>query len=116
MRRRTRRFAMIVLLAFVLPAALPGVASAQYREFTGRIQKISKKKLIVDNRMGDKVAFERAETTKIDDTSGGDEPKASWGDLKSHDRVTVRWMMMDQPRKAYEVIVLPAKAEAGDDL
>jgi hypothetical protein len=24
--------------------------------------------------------------------------------------------MMDQPRKAYEVIVLPTKAEAGDDL
>jgi hypothetical protein len=107
---------MIVLLAFVLPAALPGVANAQYREFTGKIQKISKKKLIVDNRMGDKVAFERVEATKIDDTSGGSERKTRWGDLKSRDRVTVRWMMMDQPRKAYEVIVLPAKAEAGDDL
>ncbi len=116
MRGMARRIAMIALLAFVLPPVLPSVAAAQYREFTGKVQKINKKKMIVDNRMGDKVAFERVGETKVDDTSGGDEPKASWGDLKSHDRVTVRWMMMDQPRKAYEVIVLPAKAEAGDDL
>ena len=116
MRGMARRIAMIALLAFVLPATLPSVAAAQYREFTGKVQKINKKKMIVDNRMGDKVAFERVEATKVDDTSGGDEPKARWGDLRSHDWVTVRWKMMDKPRKAYEVIVLPARAEAGDDL
>ncbi len=107
---------MIALLVFVLPAVLPAVAAAQYREFTGRVQKINKKKMIIDNRMGDKLAFERLEETKVGDTSGADKPKAKWNDLKSDDWVTVRWKMMDQPRKAYEVIVLPTKREAGDDL
>ncbi len=116
MRRMTRRLTLIALVALVLPVATAGVAAAQYREFTGRVDKINKKKMIVDNRMGDKVTFARLEKTKVVDTSGRDKPKSKWTDLGSDDWVTVKWKMMDKPRKAYEVILLPRKAEAGEDM
>ena len=116
MRRMTRRVAWLALIAFVLPLATASVASAQYREFTGKVQKINKKKMIVDNRMGDKVTFERLKETKVEDTSGGKKPKAKWKDVKGNDWVTVKWKMMDKPRKAYEIIVLPERDEAGEDL
>ena len=115
MRRMARRRALIALVAFVLPVAMAGVATAQYREFTGRIDKINEKKMIVDNRMGDKVSFERLEKTKVEDASGGDEPKSKWTDMRSDDWVNVKWKMMDKPRKAYEVILLPGKKAAGED-
>lgn len=116
MRRMARRFALIALVTFVLPIATVSVASAQYREFTGKIQRINRGKMIVDNRMGDKVTFHRLKETKIDDTSGEDREKQSWDDLKSDDWVTVKWKMIDKPRKAYEVIVLPEKEEPGEDM
>ena len=51
MRKIARRMALLAIVALVLPLALPSVASAQMREFTGKVDKISKKgKLIVDNR------------------------------------------------------------------
>ena len=28
----------------------------------------------------------------------------------------IHWKMMDKPRKAYKIIVLPPKKEAGEDL
>jgi hypothetical protein len=115
-----RKVALIALVAFVLPVALSGVASAQYREFTGKVDKISKKKIYVDNRMGDKVTFDRLKGTEIEDTrAGGGKKKGKrdeWKDLKKDDWVTVQWKMMDKPRKAYKVIVLPPKKEAGEDL
>ncbi len=44
---------LVVTLAALIVAALltaPSMASAQMREFSGRIDKVSKKKMIVDNR------------------------------------------------------------------
>ena len=32
------------------------------------------------------------------------------------DWVTVSWKMVDKPRKAYKIVVLPKKDEAGQDL
>jgi hypothetical protein len=107
---------MLALIGFLLPLATAGAASAQYREFTGKVDKINKKKMIVDNRMGDKVTFERLKETKVEDTSGGGKAKEKWKDLKNDDWVTVKWKMMDKPRKAYEVIVLPPKKEEGEDM
>ncbi len=107
-----RKLSLILVLALLLPAFGASIASAQsYREFSGKIDKINKKKMIVDNRMGDKVTFERLKSTEV---SG--QEKAKWKDLKKNDWVTVSWKMMDKPRKAYKVDVLPPKEEAGDDL
>jgi hypothetical protein len=101
---------LLAIAALVLPFALPGVASAQMREFTGKVDKItSSGKLIVDNRKGDKVSFIRIDTTEV--TGEKDE----WSKVKKDDWVTVSWKMIDKPRKAYQVQVLPPRDEAGED-
>ena len=96
----------IVSLALVLFLSVPTVVSAQMRKFTGRIDRVSKKKMIVDNRMGDKVSFVPIDTTEV---SG--EGKTEWKDLKKKDWVTVSWKFIDKPRKAYKVEVLPPKED-----
>jgi len=108
MTKTLRRFglAAALLIAFALVAG-PGVVSAQMREFTGRIDKISKKKMIVDNRQGDKVSF--VPNKGGVEVSG--EEKKEWKDLKKKDWVTVSWKFMDKPRKAYIVKVLPPREE-----
>ena len=112
MRKFVCKLGLVMAVALVVPALTASVASAQsYREFSGKIDKINKKKMIVDNRMGDKVTFERIKGTEV---SG--QEKENWKDLKKNDWVTVSWKMMDKPRKAYKVEVLPPKEEAGEDL
>ena len=73
----------LFLAALVLaaaPLAAPEAAFAQYREFAGKIDKINKKKLIVDNRMGDKLKFvPRAED---EGTAVEGQDKSTWKDLK----------------------------------
>ncbi|MBW2290011.1 MAG: hypothetical protein JRG80_04125 [Deltaproteobacteria bacterium] len=110
MRRMVRRTALFAILALLLPIALPSVASAQMREFTGKVDKITKKgKLIVDNRKGDKVSFVKIDTTEVTGE------KTEWGKINKGDWVTVSWKMIDKPRKAYQVNVLPPREEAGED-
>ena len=110
MRKIARRTALLAIAALLLPLALPSVASAQMREFTGKVDKITKKgKVIVDNRKGDKVSFDRVDTTEV----LGE--KTEWGKIKKGDWVTVSWKMIDKPRKAYKITVLPPRDEAGED-
>jgi len=109
MRKIIRRTALFAILAMVLPLALPGTASAQMREFSGKIDKISGTKLIVDNRKGDKVSFVTIDTTEV--TGEKTELEA----LKKNDWVTVSWKMIDKPRKAYKILVQPPRDEAGED-
>ena len=106
----TRRILIGIALVGLVATALPLAASAQYREFSGRIDQISKKKMIVDNRMGDKVSFAPGKPTEV--TGQG---RTEWKKLKRNDWVTVSWKMMDKPRIAYKVKVLPPKREAGED-
>ncbi len=100
--------AATMLAVFALPAAfaLPALAADEpYREFTGRIDMIKKKKFIVDNRQGDKVSFVLIPKTEV---SG---EKKSVKRLKKNDWVTVSWKFVDKPRKAYKIIVLPPREE-----
>jgi hypothetical protein len=114
-------------LTLALGMAVAGLASAiapvrahaeggvQYREFFGRIDSVSAKKLIVDNRMGDKLSFVPAADVKVVDSR--EQPtKTKWSDLKKSDWVSVSWQMMDHPRKAYQVKVMPEKKESGEDV
>lgn len=102
----------IALVGISLGAAVaaPGVASAQTRQFTGKVDKIDDKKIIVDNRKGDKVQFNRVEETVVEGT------KTEWGAVKKEDWVTVDWKFVDKPRKAYKVQVLPPRSEEGEDV
>ena len=90
---------LAVTVLFVVGFA-PSSVSAQMREFTGRIDKINKKQMIVDNRMGDKVKFVYAKgETVVEGT------KEKWKKLKNKDWVRVSWKFIDKPRKAYKVVV-----------
>lgn len=99
----------MVLAVFASLMTVAG-AQAQMREFTGTVDNVSEKKVIVDNRKGDKVSF-----NKLDETTVEGE-KTKWEDLKKKDWVTVSWKFVDNPRKAYKVVVLPPKEEAGEEV
>lgn len=99
----------IALLAFGLALVGATTASAQNREFTGKVDSVSEKKIIIDNRQGDKVSF-----NKIDDTVVEGE-KTTWSEIKKGDWATVEWKFVDKPRKAYKVTVIPPKEEGGEE-
>jgi hypothetical protein len=109
MRKFMTRMALIALVALIVPVAMPGAASAQMREFVGKVDKIDDKKLIVDNRKGDKVSFDKVAETTVEGT------KTEWKGIKKDDWVSVSWKMVDKPRKAYKVNVMPPKEEEGED-
>jgi len=97
--------AVFLALAAPLLATSEGVAQS-YRQFTGRIEAIDAARLSVENRKGDRVSFERTPETEV--TGQG---KATWGDLAPGDRVAVSWLLMDEPRKAHRVVVMPPPDE-----
>jgi hypothetical protein len=99
-----RRSAARLVPVLALSLALAAAASAEYREFTGKVDAIDGRKLVVDNRMGDKLTFERLDATRV---SG--QEKRGWSDLAPDDWVTVHWKLTDKPRKAHRVDVLPPK-------
>ena len=106
MSAKTRRsFLVTACLALAAVFFVPAVASAQYREFTGRIDVIKGKKFIVDNRKGDKVSFIFIDTTEV----AGEKSKVK--ELKKKDWVTVSWKFIDKPRKAYKIKVLPPRED-----
>lgn len=94
---------VVAITALTLSLVLGSGASAEYREFSGRVAKIDTETLVVDNRRGDQVMFGRLDETQV---SG---QKSAWQDLQRNDWVTVDWKMGDRPRRAYEVRVLPPK-------
>lgn len=104
MGKALRRLALVSMLL-----ALPGVALAQLRDFEGKVDKVDEKKVIVDNRKGDKITFEKVADTTVE----GD--KTKWEDLKKDDWVAVASKMLEKPRKAYKVTVKPAPADAAVD-
>ena len=110
MARKSKVVRGLALALFVAPLAMADVAVAQDREFTGKIAQVTKSELVVDSRMGDKLRFERTGETAVSGRSGERRP-ASWADLEPGDWVSVRWKLEDEPRKAYEVIVLPPRSD-----
>ncbi|HTY19459.1 MAG TPA: hypothetical protein VMH82_17165 [Myxococcota bacterium] len=104
-----RKVGGIAVLSLGL-SLVSAAAHAQSREFSGVVDEISAKKLIVDNRKGDKVPFEKLDSTVVEGE------KTKWEDIKKKDWVTVEWKFTDKPRKAYKVTVTPPKAEAGEDV
>jgi hypothetical protein len=106
----TPRFGLLAAALLTAVLLLPSLASAQTREFTGRIDKVNKKQMIVDNRMGDKVKFVyvKKETT-VEGT------KSEWKKLKTKDWVTVSWKFIDKPRKAYKVVVFEKEDKDGEE-
>ena len=99
---------VLLVAALVLPASV----AAQNREFSGKIAKISKNKMLVDSRMGEQIRFRRTEATVVSDQRPPrmrSSPREAWEDLRAGDSVAVEWRLSDKPRKAYRIIVLPPR-------
>ena len=96
-----RKLTLAAALAVALPLVLPGVASAQSREFSGKIDKIQANKVIVDNRLGDKVAFNRVDETVVEGE------KTKWDELKKDDWVVIHWKFIDSPARVQGRVTPP---------
>lgn len=111
MRKLIRTLALVLAVGIAAPLAWTAPAFAQYREFSGKIQQIDGKVIIVDNRMGDKVKFMKPEEVEV---SG--EGKEDWDALETGNWVTVSWKFVDKPRKAYKVKVTPPPDDQAEDM
>ena len=105
MRKLTAGIALVALFALLLP----GIAAAQMREFRGQVNRINKRQLIVDNRQGDKLKFKPADDIVVQGE------KNAYQQVSEGDWALVSWKMMDSPRVAYKIVVLPDQEE-GEDL
>jgi hypothetical protein len=108
MRKVSGATALQVLLAVALPLVLANEASAEFREFSGTVSEISADKMAIENRQGDRVSFRRFEATTV---TGA---KKSWQAVEPGDRVSVSWKMVDKPRVAYKIVVMPPKRESNE--
>ena len=106
MRKISGRIALRVLIAVALPLMLSNEASAEYREFSGKVSEISGDKLVIVNRQSDRVSFKRSGATTV---TGA---KKSWQAIGKGDWVSVSWKMVDKPRIAYKVVVTPPKPKS----
>jgi hypothetical protein len=105
-----RKFATVAAFLAFAAVLLPGLASAQMREFKGKVDSINARELIVDNRMGDKLRFKPAKDVTVEGE------KTDIKKLKKNDWVIVSWKMMDNPRVAYKIVVLPEQKEEGEEV
>jgi hypothetical protein len=105
MRKLTATVAALALVALLIP----GLAVAQMREFRGKVDRINKRQIIVDNRQGDKLKFEPAKDVTVEGE------KDQYKRVKKNDWVIVSWKMVDNPRVAYKIVVLPEQEEEGED-
>ncbi len=97
-RPRSMRTAILAVALWWLSA---GAAGAQTHEFTGRVESVTASQLVVGNRMGDELTFQRSSRTRV----RGE--KREWKALEPADQVTVHWSFDDNPRQARRVVVLP---------
>ena len=105
-----RKFATVVASLALMALLVPGLAGAQMREFRGMVQKINKREIIVDNRMGDKLKFKPDEDVAVEGE------KDAYKRVKKKDWVVVSWKMMDNPRVAYRIVVLPDQEEEAEEV
>jgi hypothetical protein len=106
MRKISGRFAVGALIAVALPLMFSNEASAEFREFSGKVTEISGDELAIVNRHGDRVSFRRSGATTV---TGA---KQSWRAIERGDRVSVSWKIVDKPRIAYKVVVMPPKRQS----
>jgi hypothetical protein len=98
MRTRARLYAGAVALA--IAAAVGAPAHADHRDFAGHVKKVSKQRVTVENRMGDRRSFVRGEKTRVDGRRSG------WEKLRPGDEVVVDWHLKDRPARARHVRVI----------
>jgi hypothetical protein len=99
---RIRARVLAVVLAAVVGGLAAAPAGADHRDFAGRVKKVSKKRVEVENRMGDRRSFVRGEKTRVKRGKG----PSSWEGIRPGDEVIVDWHLKDRPARARRVRVI----------
>lgn len=100
---------VLALLALMSPLWAAEPASAQRRDFVGRVQSIDAQSLHVKDRRGNQMSFVRAENTLI-------EGRSEWGAIAPGDKVLVRWNLTTGIARHVVVIEDAPKAPIGNAL
>lgn len=87
------------------PAAQAIECDGMQRSFSGELQKANDKTIVVDNKQGDKIKFTAPDEPMV----AGEKDK--WDDLKKGDLVAVCSKMLEKPRYAYKVEVMPEQKD-----
>jgi len=95
--RRQLATALVAALGIALAA---GEALADHRDFAGKVREVSKKRVTIENRMGDRRSFVRGEKTKVRGR------RSSWEGMRPGDEVIVDWHLEDRPARARRVRVI----------
>ena len=106
MRKISGWIALRLLIAAALTLILSSEASAEFREFSGKVTEISGDKMVIGNRQGDRLSFRRSKATTV---TGA---KKRWQAIEEGDRVSVSWKIVDVPRIAYKVVVMPPERKS----
>jgi hypothetical protein len=77
--RRIGIFGALLAACLLLLAPASATAQGQLREFTGQIDAVDGDKIIVDNRMEDRIAFVRTAETVVQGR------RSAWSQLKRKD-------------------------------
>jgi hypothetical protein len=99
MRVRARHLAAALVAWLGLLIAAPP-ASADHRDFAGKVKKVSGKRVTIENRQGDRRSFVRGKKTKV---RGG---RSDWSGIRPGDEVIVDWHLEDRPARARRVRVI----------
>lgn len=95
--RQAKHAIPFLALALLLTAA---PATADHRDFAGKVRKVSKERVTIENRQGDRRSFVRGEKTKVRGT------RKHWDGIKPGDQVIVDWHLEDKPARARRVRVI----------
>jgi len=99
MRALTRQPAAALIAAAGLGLA-PGAALADHRDFAGKVREVSKERVTIENRMGDRRSFVRGKKTKVRGT------RSNWEGMRPGDDVIVDWHLEDRPARARRIRVI----------
>ena len=94
----------VVMMVVAVGLAAPGEAQAQYRQFTGKHRQDQQEEADRRQPQGRQGLVREGRTRPRSPAR----TRRLGQDLKKGDWVTVDWKMIDKPRKAYKVNVLPA--------
>ncbi|MCP5055117.1 MAG: hypothetical protein GY937_00155 [bacterium] len=104
--QRAGRLLSVAVAAVLFFSAAPADAECKgMRTFRGRIVKLEKAALTVQNKKDDKVTFTQARRLAIVDRRDRKEPATNWKQLQKNMLVSVCWKFDDEPPRAYKIIV-----------
>jgi hypothetical protein len=95
------KLALPALSLALLLIAVPAAADpAGHRDFPGKVSKVSKERVTIENRQGDRRSFVRGKKTKVRGT------RNDWDGIRPGDQVIVDWHLEDKPARARRVRVI----------